>query len=71
MNATENPLVPMIAWSGVVEPEWIGANPHMTAMAYPALFHPRTSALFKRIGIDPGYIAKRRLSIFQREFWLG
>ena len=64
-------IVPIVAWSGVVQPDWIDDNEHMTAMAYPSLFHPRTGALFASIGIDRAYIADRRLSVFQREFRLG
>jgi len=61
------PVVPIVAWSGTVEPQWIDANEHMTSMAYPLLFHPQTGALFGWIGIDRSYIAERHLSIFQRE----
>lgn len=63
-------VVPIVAWSGAVEPEWIDNNEHMTALAYPNLFHPKTGVLFNRIGIDAAYIAGRRLSVFQREFRL-
>lgn len=63
--------VPIIAWSGTVQPDWIDSNHHMTALAYPNLFHPQTGVLFNAIGIDRGYMAGRNLSIFQREFRLG
>ena len=66
-----NSLLPIIAWSGTVQPEWIDANQHMTALAYPNLFHPQTGALFRAIGIDSTYMADRKLAIFQREFRLG
>lgn len=63
--------IPLIAWSGKVEREWIDDNGHMTAMAYPQVFHRRTGALFSAIGIDRSYIARRQLTVFQREFRLG
>jgi len=65
------PAVPIVAWSGTVEPQWIDANEHMTSMAYPLLFHPHIVALFRQIGIDRSYVEERRLSIFQREFRIG
>jgi acyl-CoA thioester hydrolase len=65
------PPLPIIAWSGTVQPDWIDDNQHMTALAYPNLFHPHTGALFRAIGIDRRYMADRKLSIFQREFRLG
>jgi acyl-CoA thioester hydrolase len=61
---------PILAWRGAVLSSWIDANGHMTSMAYPPLFHANCPALFRSIGIGPGYLEKRRLSIFQREFRL-
>jgi acyl-CoA thioester hydrolase len=65
---SDMPEVPILAWTGIVEPEWIDFNDHMSSAEYARLFHPNTGALFRRIGIGPEYIRTRRLTVFQREF---
>ena len=67
---SDMPEVPILAWTGIVEPEWIDFNDHMSSAEYARLFHPNTGALFRRIGISPDYIRTRRLTVFQREFRL-
>jgi acyl-CoA thioester hydrolase len=63
--------LPVIAFEGDVNPEWVDANRHMSSMAYANLFWANLSGLFGRIGITAAYPHERRLSIFQREAHIG
>jgi acyl-CoA thioester hydrolase/carnitine 3-dehydrogenase len=54
MNATKYPLISerLRLWTGVVLPEWLDYNGHMTEHRYLQVFGESSDALYKQIGVD-------------------
>ena len=58
---------PLISYRGRVAPNWVDVNRHMNVSWYDRVFDMAEHTLFEAFGIEDGYIARTRLSIFRLE----
>jgi carnitine 3-dehydrogenase len=52
---------PLRLWDGVVRPEWIDYNHHLTDFRYGQLFGDAMDALYRLVGVDEAYRASGRM----------
>lgn len=67
MHDTDNRPRALLTTHGRVRPEWIDYNGHMNVAWYVLIFDQATDALLARLGMDPTYVKRARLSMFALE----
>lgn len=64
MNEAKNIPMPLAAYSGEVQPEWIDDNNHMNVAYYVLAFDYATDALFDFLGLSRAYKDANNVSTF-------
>jgi carnitine 3-dehydrogenase len=60
-RAASDPSQPLCLVEGVVRPEWVDYNGHMTDWRYGQVFGDAMDVLYRRVGVDAAYRATKRM----------
>lgn len=58
---------PFVSNAMTIEKDWIDYNGHLNMAYYNVLFDRGTDAAFVVLGLDPGYVEERRLTVYTAE----